>query len=461
MRTPPAPPAAAWTRLVTDRSVRTKVLGAVGVAAVVATTVGVLGLTALGDAADVSQDIYDDNVTSIESIGTMIDDVERLRLAARDSAPGVDADPAALSSVPSLMAEFEQVEGVYEGLGLDDAQASLVHEATDDLESIAAVATGSLAADASADNTAAWGELNEQQVQPLASEVIEDLDRLRDIDAQEAEAAATSAQESYRHHRTVALLVLGIGLGLALVVGWLVAAALTRGVRRVQDVAEGLAAGDLTRTTGLTGRDEVGRMGAALDVATGTLRGVMGEVVDAADAVASAAEELSASATQISASAEETSVQAQVVTGSAADVSRNIGTVAAGAEEMGASIQEISQSANEAARVADQAVAQAAAANATVVTLGESSTEVGKVVQLITAIAAQTNLLALNATIEAARAGESGRGFAVVAEEVKELARQTAQATEEIGARVAAIQSDSAGAVEASRPRRRTRWPAR
>ena len=448
MRTPPprTVPGARWFG---DRSVRSKVLSAVGVAGAVATAVGVLGLVALGDAAEVSQEIYSDNVMSIESIGTMIDDVERIRLAIRDSAPGADADPAALSSVPALLADFEEVEHRYEALGLDPEEEALVREATTELEAMSATATGALAADASAGNAAGWAQVNETQVQPLADRVIADLDQLREMDAHEAERAATSAYDSYEHHRLVALLVLGIGLALALAVGWLVAATVARGVRTVQHVAEGLAAGDLTRRTGLTSRDEVGQMGAALDTATATLREVMAEVVGSCDAVASSSEELSASAAQIAASAEETSVQAQVVTSSAADVSRNVGTVAAGAEEMGASIREIAESANGAARVAGEAVTRAAAANATVTALGESSREVGSVVRLITAIAEQTNLLALNATIEAARAGDAGKGFAVVAGEVKELAQQTATATDEISRLVEAIQVDSTGAVQA------------
>ncbi len=168
-----------------------------------------------------------------------------------------------------------------------------------------------------------------------------------------------------------------------------------------------------------------------------------------ASALAAASEEMSATAGSIAASAEETSAQSGVVSAAAEQVSRNIQTVATGAEEMGASIREISQNANEAARVGSSAVAVAEATNATVTRLGDSSWAIGDVVKVITSIAEQTNLLALNATIEAARAGEAGKGFAVVANEVKDLARETAKATENIGRRVVAIQADTAGAVEA------------
>jgi methyl-accepting chemotaxis protein len=116
---------------------------------------------------------------------------------------------------------------------------------------------------------------------------------------------------------------------------------------------------------------------------------------------------------------------------------------------MAASIREISVNASEAANVAADAMTVAEQTTQTVTKLGDSSAEIGNVIKVITSIAAQTNLLALNATIEAARAGEAGKGFAVVASEVKELAQETARATEDIGHRVAAIQTDTVGAVEA------------
>jgi methyl-accepting chemotaxis protein len=126
-----------------------------------------------------------------------------------------------------------------------------------------------------------------------------------------------------------------------------------------------------------------------------------------------------------------------------------VGSVAAGTVELGASIREISSNAQEAARIAGRAVGVVETTNATVSQLGNSSEEIGNVIQVIQNIAAQTSLLALNATIEAARAGEAGRGFAVVAGEVKDLARETAEATDSVIQRVQAIQADTEGAVRA------------
>jgi methyl-accepting chemotaxis protein len=166
-------------------------------------------------------------------------------------------------------------------------------------------------------------------------------------------------------------------------------------------------------------------------------------------ALASSAEELTAVSQQMAGNAEETATQANVVSAASEEVSKNVAAVAAGGEQMQSSIREIAKNANEAARVARNAVGVAQSTNETVSKLGESSVEIGNVIKVITSIAQQTNLLALNATIEAARAGEAGKGFAVVANEVKELAKQTAKATEEISQKIEAIQSDTKAAVAA------------
>jgi methyl-accepting chemotaxis protein len=214
-------------------------------------------------------------------------------------------------------------------------------------------------------------------------------------------------------------------------------------------VVSAAATGDLTRSIEVSGSDAIGRMGEELQRFFVDLRKSITAIGGNATSLAAAGEELTAVSQQMSANAEETATQAKVVTNLSGDVSKNLQTVAASTEEMTASIREIAKNASEAARVASQAVKAAQSTNATVAKLGESSADVGKVIKVITSIAQQTNLLALNATIEAARAGEAGKGFAVVANEVKELAKATAKATEDISQKIETIQTDTRGAVVA------------
>ena len=182
---------------------------------------------------------------------------------------------------------------------------------------------------------------------------------------------------------------------------------------------------------------------------TERLKQTMDLVEENAHTLAASAEELSATAQEMSSNSEETSAQSNIAAAASEQISKNVETVATSAEEMSAAAKEIAENAACAAKVGAQAVEVANQTSKTVNILGESSVEIGKVIKVITSIAQQTNLLALNATIEAARAGEAGKGFAVVANEVKELAKQTASATEEISQKIETIQHDTSAAVSA------------
>ena len=222
-------------------------------------------------------------------------------------------------------------------------------------------------------------------------------------------------------------------------------------VDQILTVVNAAAGGDLTQAITVTGDDPIGQMAVSLQRFFSDLRNSVASIADNATALAGASEELSAVSSEMSSNADETSSQANVVSAASEQVSANVQTVATGVDEMNMAIREIAKNASEAARVSQQAVTVANNTNNTIAKLGESSIEIGKVVKVITSIAEQTNLLALNATIEAARAGEAGKGFAVVANEVKELAKETAKATEDISQKIETIQNDTQGAVEAIR----------
>ena len=203
-----------------------------------------------------------------------------------------------------------------------------------------------------------------------------------------------------------------------------------------------------TEIAGMDYAGVTGQIAHAVQTLQQNLRGAIQEISGNALMISASSEELAAVSAQLNANAEETSSQANEVAQSSDVVSQNTQSVATSTEEFSASIREISINAMEASRVANQAVNIANSTNLQMAKLSNSSIQIGEVVAVIADIAEQTNLLALNATIEAARAGELGKGFAVVANEVKELARSTAKATNEISQSIDAIQSDAKGAIE-------------
>jgi len=243
---------------------------------------------------------------------------------------------------------------------------------------------------------------------------------------------------------------LAVALSIALIVAfsWTVGRSIVIPLGRVVGVLDKVAVGDLTVRLESRSQDEIGQMGQALDRAMDRMQKTIESIRSDSQALASASEELSATSGELISNAQETSNQANIVASAASEINRNLQTVATGSEEMKTTVKDIARNATEAAAVAREAVQITQETNESIGKLGESSVEIGQVIKVITSIAGQTNLLALNATIEAARAGDAGKGFAVVANEVKELAKETAKATETIGVRITAIQENTKHAVD-------------
>jgi len=222
--------------------------------------------------------------------------------------------------------------------------------------------------------------------------------------------------------------------------------------QRAGDVLAGVAAaqeGDLGAAVECEGDDAVARLGSGIGALLAHFREDIAEIAGAASTVATASEELTAVSREMVRQSSDTAAAAEDATGLSTRISDRVRGVSKNSAEIGTNIHAVAASAGEARRVATEADTLAQAANQRLLELGKASDQIGEVVKVITGIAEQTNLLALNATIEAARAGESGKGFSVVANEVKNLAKDTADATSDVGEKIAAIRRGVESAVQA------------
>jgi methyl-accepting chemotaxis protein len=296
---------------------------------------------------------------------------------------------------------------------------------------------------------AAYLAYRAKYIAPVSKKALTALTALKDGEDAAAHEAQSAGADAYHQGLLLMWLAAGVAIAAAVALQVLIARSIVSPLRKVVDVVRGLAEGRLDRRVDYVAKDEMGQLAEATNASMDKLGELLGEITHNAESLAVASEQLTDVSGQLSAVAEQSSAQSSMVAAATEEISTNVGVLAAAGDDMSAAIQEIANSSNQAARTASEAVSHAAEASATVERLGASSQEIGDVVKLITSIAEQTNLLALNATIEAARAGDAGKGFAVVAGEVKELAQQTAHATEQVVNRIATTQSDAAAATAA------------
>ncbi|GII22918.1 methyl-accepting chemotaxis protein [Planosporangium mesophilum] len=436
------------SRVLGDLSLRTKILGAVGVMAVVAVAVGSVGITRLGVMNDDAHTLYNGGLVPVRNIAKVADIMKQTRLDVVNAY--AIAQPAGKQRmVEALKKDDAAFAAAIEVYASDAVSPQLVSQLREDWAAYQKLRDERWMPAALRNDGAALDSVRDSMLVPAgnkATATVEEITKAEDADARRRLLLGEAA---YKSARTTMITVLVAGLVIALGVALLIVGTIVGNLRRVSAALGDLARRDLTASAGLTSTDEFGRMSRDLDTAIGSVRSTVGELADTANGLASAAQELSAVSSQLSSGAADASAKATSAAAAADQVNGGVQTVMAGAEQMSASIKEIAGNATKAADVTRESMEIAESTNGQIRELGAASAEIGDVVKLITSIAEQTNLLALNATIEAARAGDAGKGFAVVASEVKDLALATAKATEDITARITAIQNSSSGAATA------------
>jgi methyl-accepting chemotaxis protein len=435
---------------VTDLRVSTKILTAVLTVATISTGVSSYAVLEMAKINRSTEAVFDGSL-QLQTIAEMRNAFNRVRIDSlnhffSDEAQAKAEAEQAIAADLEALAESEQR---YKGFALGPIRVAALAEFDKSWSEYVAVLNDTLLPLSRDGKDAQIASIREAKINPLVTQARDAMDTLSAQTLVKANEQKAAARDAYTSGRTLVISLIVAGLLVGVVAAMGIARLITRPLARCVKVLISIRDGDLTARTGLTGKDEVGVLAQALDTSTTAVAAMVRQVAENAHHVAAASEELSAVSVQMSQAAEETSAQAGTVSDSAGQVSRNVETVAAGADEMGVAIREIATSATLAASVSAQAAQSAERTNGIVANLGRSSTEITSVVQTITAIAEQTNLLALNATIEAARAGELGKGFAVVASEVKDLAQETARATDDITRRIGAIQTDTEQAVTA------------
>ncbi|NLH81651.1 MAG: methyl-accepting chemotaxis protein [Phyllobacteriaceae bacterium] len=458
-------------------SVKTSLIGMVVVLLMLLVAQGGSALSRLAAMADAERDIASNWMPSVVALGEVKYEITRFRL--RGTRHVLSTDEAEMKALDADLVTSTkrnaQLFSDYEKLISSEEERGIWTEFRKRWDAYVARQEQALVHSRKNENEAAAKVFNETK--EVFDAVLDKLDADVELNNRGAADASRTADETYASARLTVIGFIGVAVLIGLAAGVFVVVRITSPLHRLTGAMGAVAGGRLDAEIPSIDRgDEIGDMARTLVVfrdglaETDRLRvaqvkreeeaarhlaeernriadrfqATMGAL---AESFVKSSSEVADAASNLSATAEETARQTQSVAHAAEEASTNVQTVAASTEELAASVHEINDRVVQSTRIAAEAASEAETTEAAIRGLSEAAEKIGDVVNLIRDIAGQTNLLALNATIEAARAGEAGKGFAVVASEVKQLAAQTAKATDEIASKIGEIQSATSGTV--------------
>lgn len=434
-----------------NRKVGTKQILAFGSLLLLTTFLGMFALLKLTAVRATTVEMSDRRVPAIQALSEMQTGLMQYRVSEMSYVFLNDPDERSLrmANMETGMSLVNKAEAEFEPL-IDTPDERKAYEAIkQDVEQCKGETQAIQGYIAKSDNANATSEVLGSATGAF-SQLMSDVQDEIDLKVQGAAQAKQASAALYKRSVWWISGMLVVATMLSLVMAIATTRLIARPVRDAGEVVRRIAAGDITsKDLDVQSSDEIGELSSNVNTMQHSLRAMISSVFVSAERFAAKSVEFSTSYRQITENSGEVSEQANLASATSENLKRNLQTVAAGTGEMSSTIQDIAKNATESARVSGEAVRMAQDTNSAITKLGESSMQIGEVIKVITSIAGQTNLLALNATIEAARAGEAGKGFAVVANEVKELAKQTAKATDDISLKIAAIQSDTKASVTA------------